>query len=110
VDSAFSFPASSDIILSNPDAVEEVPEKIVRRRMMDVFEAIRRRRTIRRFQQKQIPGEVLVRLVEAARLAPSAANLQPLEYIIVKDEKMCEEIFQNLRWAGYVEPRRTPRE
>jgi nitroreductase len=46
--------------------------------VMDVYTAIISRRTIRRFQKKPIKLDLLRRFVNAARLAPSAANLQPL--------------------------------
>lgn len=75
---------------------------------MDIYRIITKRRTIRRFKQKPIPISILKRLVNAARLAPSAANLQPLEYIIVNDKSICEKIFSCLKWAGYITPHGTP--
>ena len=75
---------------------------------MDVYEAILSRRSIRRFKQKAIPLEILKKLVNTARLAPSAANLQPLEYFIVNDKNLCSKIFETLSWAGYIRPKWTP--
>lgn len=75
---------------------------------MNVYEAILSRRSIRRFKQKSIPLKILKKLVNAARLAPSAANLQPLEYFIVNDKKLCSEIFRTISWAGYIKPKWTP--
>ena len=75
---------------------------------MDVYEAILSRRSIRRFKQKQITSDILKKLVNAARLAPSAANLQPLEFFIVNDKDLCSEIFKTLSWAGYIKPKWTP--
>jgi nitroreductase len=75
---------------------------------MDVYEAILSRRSIRRFKQKSIPLDLLKKLVNAARLAPSAANLQPLEYFIVNEKKLCSEIFKTISWAGYIKPKWTP--
>lgn len=75
---------------------------------MDVYKAILSRRSIRRFKQKSIPLEILKKLVNAARLAPSAANLQPLEYFIVNDKNLCSEIFGTISWAGYIKPKWTP--
>ena len=51
---------------------------------------------------------LLVELVEAGRCAPSAANRQPLEFIIVNSEEQRSKIFAQLAWAGYVRPRRDP--
>jgi len=75
---------------------------------MDVYEVILSRRSIRRFKQKSIPLEILKKLVNAARLAPSAANLQPLEYFIVNDKNLCSQIFETISWAGYIKPKWTP--
>jgi len=51
---------------------------------MDVFEAIKGRRSIRAFQNRDIPQEMVDRLIDAARWAPSAGNIQPWEFIIVR--------------------------
>ena len=75
---------------------------------MDVWQAIRGRRSIRWFKQEPISKVLLVELVEAGRCAPSAANRQPLEFIIVNSEEQRSKIFAQLAWAGYVRPRRDP--
>jgi len=77
---------------------------------MNVIEAIRTRRTIRLFQPTPIPPAALRELVDAARVAPSAANLQPLEFVGVRDPEIVSRVFPALAWAGYVAPRRTPPE
>jgi len=75
---------------------------------MNVYDAILSRRSIRRFQQKPIPINLLKKFVNAARLAPSAANLQPLEFYIVNDKELCIKVFETLSWAGYIKPKWTP--
>jgi len=77
---------------------------------MDVYDASLSRRSIRRFQQKPINLNILKKCVNAARLAPSAANLQPLEFFIVDKKNLCAKIFQTLGWAGYLKPKWTPNE
>ena len=52
---------------------------------MEVFEAIKTRRSIRKFRPKPIPDEKLELILEAGRLAPSAGNRQPWLFIVVKD-------------------------
>jgi nitroreductase len=52
---------------------------------MDVFEAIRIRRSIRKFRPKSIPDEKLKMILEAGHLAPSASNRQPWRFVVVKD-------------------------
>ncbi|MHC3128887.1 MAG: nitroreductase family protein [Candidatus Bathyarchaeota archaeon] len=65
-------------------------------------EKIRSRRTIRKYLQKAVPEEVLLKCVDAARVSPSGANLQPLSYIIVNDQKLLRKVFSTLSWAGYL--------
>jgi nitroreductase len=69
---------------------------------MSVAEIIQKRRTIRRFKQDVIPHETIVNLVEGARVAPSASNLQPLEFIIVNDKEKVQELFQYTGWSLYL--------
>ena len=75
---------------------------------MDVYNAILTRRSIRRFKQQSIDRELLIKFVDAARIAPSAANLQPLEYVIINDKKLCKEIFDTIGWAAYIKPKWSP--
>ncbi len=75
-----------------------------------VYEIILKRRSIRRFRGDIPEREVLERMVNAARLAPSAANKQPLEYIIIDDSELLPKVFKALRWAAYIAPKGTPPE
>jgi len=75
---------------------------------MDVYNAITKRRSIRCFQQRQIPIDIPQKLVNAGRVAPSGGNLQPIEYLVVNDKKLLPEIFATLKWAGYIAPSGTP--
>jgi len=52
---------------------------------MEVLEAIKKRRSIRRFRLETIPDETLRLILEAGRLAPSAGNRQPWRFILVKN-------------------------
>jgi nitroreductase len=56
--------------------------------IMDVFDAIKSRRSIRAFQEKEIPEEFIEKILDSARWAPSAGNIQPWEFIIVKDKEL----------------------
>jgi nitroreductase len=77
---------------------------------MKVYDTIIARRSIRRFHQKPVNLTILKKCVNAARLAPSAANLQPLEYCIVTDKELCSHLFEALSWAAYIQPKWTPNE
>ncbi|MCK5628773.1 nitroreductase family protein [Candidatus Bathyarchaeota archaeon] len=50
------------------------------------------RRSIRRYKKKEIPPEVLNKILEAGRQAPSAANQQPFRFVIVSDAKLKQEL------------------
>lgn len=76
---------------------------------MEVYRAILKRRSIRNFKQRRISPRQLKAMVNAARVAPSAANLQPLEYVVVTAKGLCEQVFKHLKWAGYIAPFGNPR-
>jgi nitroreductase len=67
-----------------------------------IYKKIRSRRTIRKYLQKAVPEEVLLKCVDAARLSPSGVNFQPLRYVIVNDQKLLKKIFATLSWAVYL--------
>ncbi|MFW9948468.1 MAG: nitroreductase family protein [Candidatus Odinarchaeota archaeon] len=67
---------------------------------MDYEEIVYKRRTIRRFKRKPISIEILKKLIDFARIAPAARNVQALEFIIVKKDELCKKLFPLLRWAG----------
>jgi len=52
---------------------------------MTTIEAIRKRRSIRKYRKDSIPEEVILELLDAARLAPSGCNAQPWRFRVVKD-------------------------
>lgn len=76
---------------------------------MTIYEAVKQRRTVRKFSQQPLSYDFLKLLVDAARVCPSAANIQPLRYKIVNDPSTCDAVFPCLRWAGYL-PDGTPAE
>ena len=76
---------------------------------MDVYEAAISRRSIKRFRDIPIPYDVLENCVNAARLAPSAKNRQLCEYMIIDDESLLPEIFDNLTIGGNPPSEQMPR-
>lgn len=69
---------------------------------MNVSKALINRRTIRKFKQIPVEEEKLRCLVNYARLAPFAANIQSLKYKIITNSELTDKIFQNVKWAGYL--------
>jgi len=68
---------------------------------MNVCDAIMSRRTIRKFAQKKIDDVQLLKLVDCARMAAYGANLQPLKFAVINDERT-KKIFPLTKWAGYI--------
>jgi nitroreductase len=59
---------------------------------MNILKAVKERRSIRNFQKKNIPGELIDRLMEALIWAPSAGNLQARKFYFVRGEKTRKRI------------------
>ena len=59
---------------------------------MDVFEAISKRKSIRNYKTTPVEEQKLEKILEAARIAPSAANRQEWKFIIVKNQKTREKL------------------
>ena len=68
-----------------------------------LYNLILRNRSYRRFYQNfPVNKKTLKALVDFARLSPSAANLQPLKYVLSSEPEKNSLIFQHLGWAGYL--------
>ncbi|MBA7635137.1 NADH dehydrogenase [subsurface metagenome] len=61
---------------------------------MKVLDVIQKRRSVRKYKEDPIPEKALMRVLEAARLAPSGKNFQPWKFIIVKDKALKEKLAQ----------------
>jgi len=76
---------------------------------MNIEEAIYKRRTIRRYKQDPIPSDILRKLIDYARVAPMARNVQGLEFVIVENSETREKLFKLIKFAGSLpEDQRTP--
>ena len=79
--------------------------------MSIVKELVVKNRSVRRFKEDEyIYLEKLKEFIDLARLSPSAANKQPLKYIISNDAERNAEIFKYLAWAGYLTDWKGPAE
>lgn len=76
---------------------------------MNLTELINSRRTIRKFRQEPISNKLIEKFINCARLAPTAANLQPLKYIGINSKEMTDKIFPLVKWAGYLAPNYNPK-
>jgi len=66
-----------------------------------VFEAVQARRSIRAYDASPVPDEVLNRVLESGRLAPSASNFQPWHFIVVTDPKK-RQVLSEGRYAKFL--------
>jgi nitroreductase len=62
---------------------------------MDIFEAIKNRRSIRRFEDRPVPEDHIQKIVEAAQWAPSACNRQDWKFIIIDSTEVKENILKD---------------
>ena len=60
--------------------------------MEEVIKLLKERRSIRKYQKKEIPENVIEGIIDCARFAPSAMNIQPWEFIVITEEKMRKRI------------------
>ena len=70
---------------------------------MNFIDLARNNRSYRRFDESfLIDRSTLIELIELARLSASGQNKQPLKYFLSHDEKLNDQIFPSLAWAGYL--------
>lgn len=65
---------------------------------MDALEAIRKRRSVRKYTGDSIPREDLERIVDAGRLAASGSNRQPWDFIVITDRAMIDKLKVAAEW------------
>ncbi len=71
---------------------------------MDITKCINNRRSIRKFQDKQIETETITEILKAAMAAPSACNKQPWEFLVVTNNEVKSEIRSILPYGNYEAP------
>lgn len=74
---------------------------------MDFSDVVVRRRSVRKFRDDSVPVEVITKILEAGRWAPSAGNCQPWRFIVIRDVGVKGRIadvctrFSRKAWAGF---------
>ncbi len=63
---------------------------------MSLLEVIFSRRSIRKYEDKEIPQDILHQVLEAGRQAPSAVNKQPIRFVVVTDSEAKNELSKSL--------------
>jgi len=59
---------------------------------MEILEALKTRRSIRRYHKDPIPQAMLVKILEAGRWAPSASNSQPWDFIVITEPELKRQV------------------
>jgi len=70
---------------------------------LELQEAIKGRRSIRNFKKQNIPEETITQLVEAASYAPSAGNIQPWQFIIIRKPAIKKKLAESALNQAHVE-------
>jgi len=70
--------------------------------MMETWDAITSRRNVRQFAYRAIDDDVLDRILEAGRRAPSSRNWQPWDFVVVTDRRQLRELSKVWRGAAHV--------
>lgn len=71
---------------------------------MDVIETIYKRRSIRNYLDKKVEKDIIITLLKAATAAPTAANCQPWEFIVVDEVEKLSQLKDKLVFARYNAP------
>lgn len=69
---------------------------------MDVYEAIAKRRSIRKYMPMPVPEDKLARVLQAAQQAPSASNRQEYRFIVVRDQETRDRLAHAAADQGFV--------
>ncbi len=80
----------------------EIPEEIEEKRIEEsVISIIKTRRSVRRYQKKEVSMDLILKVLEAASYAPSCGNYQPWEFVVVRNPKIKEHLVEacyNQKW------------
>lgn len=71
--------------------------------MVTVIEAIKNRRSIRKYKPDPVPDDIILQLLDCARLAPSAHNWQPRRFIVIKDAGIKKKLREYAYGLHFVE-------
>jgi nitroreductase len=71
---------------------------------METLEAIYKRRSIRQFTDQTVSNEQIENLLKAAFSAPTAANTQPWEFVVLTEKEILDKLKEQLIFARYNAP------
>jgi nitroreductase len=68
---------------------------------MSLVDVLLSRRSVRRYEKKTVPADVVKTILEAGRQAPSASNVQPWHFIVLTDDEIKEQLSHG-RWNTFI--------
>lgn len=75
---------------------------MVNGKIVNIYEAIKKRYSVRSYKPNPIPEEKLKRILEAARLAPSASNRQDYKFVVVRDAEKRKKLAEAANYQGFI--------
>jgi nitroreductase len=77
-----------------PLEFQEYPPEVMQQRMLEFYQGIKRRRTVRDFADRPVPRELIEHAIRAAGTAPNGANQQPWHFVVVSNPDLKRQIRQ----------------
>lgn len=69
---------------------------------MDIREALKTRRSVRAYEERAVPREVIEDVLECARWSPSARNVQPWHFVVVTDRGMLKRLADTTEYGKFI--------
>lgn len=69
---------------------------------MDLLEVIKGRRSIRRYEDKDVPIELINKIIEAGIWAPSSNHCEPCEFIVIREKETREQLSEISPWSEFI--------
>jgi nitroreductase len=69
---------------------------------MNVSDAIRTKRAVRTFQDKQLPEDVIIAILNSGRRSQSSKNEQTWQFVAIKDKAILKTLSECGKWAGHI--------
>lgn len=70
---------------------------------MDALDAIRARRSVREYKDKVIPKDLIEKIIDCGRLAPTARGEEPWEFVVITDKTMLKTLADITDYGKFIE-------
>ncbi|MFO7448293.1 MAG: nitroreductase family protein [Ignavibacteriaceae bacterium] len=99
----FLFTISTEFIFPqmNTGTPDTLTKEIIKSDL-SIWDVFQERRSVRKYKPDPVPQEDLVKIIDAARMAPTSGNQQPWKFLVIQDQNKIAEM-KNLCLAGFIE-------